>query len=99
MLRSLLVFAFAVALVSPLRAETPQDDPLGAEPKLDRKITVAAEGIPVGELLAAISRKTGLALRADPAVADDKVIVFGPQRTLRAVLTDIGALYNDSWRH
>ncbi len=101
MLRLLCTFAIAITLSSPLKAapEPEKDDPLGGDPKMDRKIILSAEGIPVGELLAAVSKKTGLAFRADPSVADAKIIVFGPPRPLRAALTDIAALTNDSWRH
>jgi hypothetical protein len=80
-------------------AQPAAEDPLGKDVKLDRKVQISAEGIPVSDLLAAISRQTGLAFRADGVAADDKVIVFGPARPLRSVLMDIASLFNDEWRH
>ncbi|HLJ56106.1 MAG TPA: hypothetical protein VKT77_13790, partial [Chthonomonadaceae bacterium] len=99
MLRSLCIATLILLAAPAATADAARDDGLGSEPKFDRKVEVAAEGVPVGDLLATISKKTGLALRADPGVADDKIVLFGPPRPLRAVLGDIAAVYNDSWRH
>ena len=80
-------------------AQPAAEDPLGSDARLDRKVNISAEGIPLSDLLTAVSKQTGMAFRADGIAADDKVIVFGPPRPLRAVLTDIAALFNDQWRH
>ncbi len=65
--------------------------------RLDRAVSVRVEGIPVGDLLALLAKKTGVELKASREVADDKVVVFSPSRPLRATLTDLAALFNDSW--
>lgn len=75
------------------------EDPLAGNPLLEKKIVVTAEGLPVEELLTLISRRTGVTLQADRYVAEEKVIVLGPGRPLKAILTDVAALLHASWRH
>ncbi|MCW3100853.1 MAG: blaR0 [Chthonomonadaceae bacterium] len=65
--------------------------------RLTRKVSISAEGIPVRDLLALLSQKTGVLLKAEDYVADDKVIVFTPARPLRDTLADIAALFDDAW--
>ncbi|HLK60639.1 MAG TPA: zf-HC2 domain-containing protein, partial [Chthonomonadaceae bacterium] len=71
---------------------------LAVDTRLNRKVRVSAEGVPVGDLLELLGEKTGFVLNADPIVADDKVIVFGPARSLRDVLNDVAALFDDTWK-
>jgi beta-lactamase regulating signal transducer with metallopeptidase domain len=71
--------------------------PLFSEPQLQQKIFVHAEGIPVGELLTLISKQAGIALSAKDALADEKIIVFGPPRPLKALLKDMAVLFNNTW--
>ncbi len=88
-------------LSAPVRAaQTSASAPeqkFSTDPRLQQNVAVHAEGVPVGDLLDLLSRKTGISLKADPYVADDKVIAFIPARSLRATLADLAALYNDSW--
>ena len=65
--------------------------------RLNRKVSITAEGIPIRDLLALLTQKTGVLLKADDYVADDKIILFTPSRPLRDILDDIAALYNDTW--
>ena len=65
--------------------------------RLQQKVAVHAEGIPVSDLLVLLGRKTGVSLKADPYVADDKVAAFSPARSLRSTLLDLAALFNDTW--
>lgn len=65
--------------------------------RLRQKVIVEAEGIPLGDLMAVVKKKTGIAISANSSIADDKVIVFGPARPLGDVLADIAALYNATW--
>ena len=53
---------------------------LMGDSRLGRKALIEAEGIPVSELLAQISRASGVILKADAVVADDKVVVFSAAR-------------------
>jgi RNA polymerase sigma factor (sigma-70 family) len=74
------------------------DDSRLENPRLQRKVAITAEGVPVGDLLALLARQTGVTLKADATVADDKVIAFGPARPLRDVMTDLAALFNATWQ-
>ncbi|HLK60439.1 MAG TPA: M56 family metallopeptidase [Chthonomonadaceae bacterium] len=71
---------------------------LNGDARLNQKVEITAEGIPVGDLLSLLSTRTGVKLKADSYVADDKVIVFNPARPLRDVLTDLASLFNDRWQ-
>ncbi|HLK57794.1 MAG TPA: M56 family metallopeptidase [Chthonomonadaceae bacterium] len=96
------LFVTGIVCLVPWRvvaASAPPSDPLAGNPRLDQRVAIAAEGVPVGDLLALLSQKTGATLRADPYVADDKVVIFGPPRPLRAVMADLAALFNDNWLH
>ena len=64
-----------------------------------KKVKVSCPGLAVGELLDQLSAKTGVKLRADKAIADDKVILFCSARPLKATLNDLAALFHDGWRH
>jgi hypothetical protein len=89
------------ALLCPAAAIPAQpvtEDPLAADPKLQRRVTVEAEGVSVGELLALLSRKTGVRLRTTSETAEDKAIVFSRERPLRHVLSDLAALFGDVWQ-
>jgi hypothetical protein len=72
-------------------------DGFNTDARLKQSVAVHAEGVPVGELLDLLSRKTGVSLKAEMFVADDKVVAFSPARPLRATLVDLAALFNDSW--
>ena len=92
MLRCLLLSLSVLMCVLPLHAaqKPAETDPLGKEPKLDQRVRVVSEGVPVSDLLARISKSTGIILKADAAVADDKVIVFGPNGVMvKAKLTSL----------
>ena len=94
---SLLLAGFLSRMVS---AQTTQaDTSLLDNPRLNQRVIVSAEGIPVGDLLLLLSQKTGVPIKADGFTADDKVIVFGPARPLRDVMADLAALFNDTWLH
>lgn len=94
---SVFLAAFLSLMVS---AQTTQmDTSLTDNPRLNQKVIVSAEGVPMGDLLALLSQKTGVPLKADGFTTDDKVIVFGPARPLRDFMADLAALFNDTWLH
>jgi hypothetical protein len=74
------------------------EEGFSTDPRLKQIVAIHAEGIPVGDLLALLSRKTGVTLGAEAYVADDKVLAFSPARPLRATLLDLAALSNDTWQ-
>ncbi|HLK59467.1 MAG TPA: M56 family metallopeptidase [Chthonomonadaceae bacterium] len=65
--------------------------------RLNQKVAISAEGIPLRDLLSQLSQKTGLLLKADDYVADEKIILFTPARPLRDTLADLAVLFNDIW--
>lgn len=93
---SLLALCLSLAV-----AATPKqmDSSLDDNPQLNQKVKITAEGVPMSALLALITQKTGLQIKADSYTADDKIIVFGPPRPLKNIMTDMAALFNDTWLH
>src|SRR5579871_1051147 len=89
----------AGVLVPGLVAATaaPPQETWAKDARLNRKAAITAEGIPLRDLLAQVSKQSGIVLRADDYVADDKVLLFTPARPLRDTLEDLAALYNDTW--
>ena len=88
-------------LASSMSAQTTvavAEDIFGSDARLNQTVAIHVEGVPVGELLTLLSEKTGVSLKADAYVADDKVIAFSPTRPLRETLNAIAALYNDVWQ-
>ena len=97
----LLCFLLLFSLPSSVAAQTSVavvEDGFGSDARLQQTVAIHAEGIPVGELLKLLSEKTGVSLKADRYVADDKIIAFSPARPLRETLNAIAALYNDVWQ-
>lgn len=88
-----LTVALGLVGALPTAAQSPWEN----DPRLDRRVQVEAEGIPLGELLAQLSEKTGIALSTRGGVADEKVIVFARDRPLRGLLADLAALFNYTW--
>jgi len=84
----------ALAAIPGAHAET---DPFRGDSRLDRKVTVRAEGIAVGALLPRITRACGVPLTVDAETSDEKVMVFGPARPLRELLDDLAALMGGRW--
>jgi beta-lactamase regulating signal transducer with metallopeptidase domain len=88
----------ALILAVAVSAAPPQiDNSLQGDAGLDRKVAVTAEGVPVGDLLALMTRKTGVGISAANDLIDNKVIILGPARPLRDVLYDLAALYDGVW--
>jgi len=98
----LVVFTATVAWASAAGAqksapEVPEG--LVGSPAFAKKVKVTCPGLAVGDLLAQLSVKTGVQLRADKAIADDKVLLFCPARPLKDTLNDLAALFHDVWHH
>ncbi|MCW3051789.1 MAG: hypothetical protein JWN14_959 [Chthonomonadales bacterium] len=83
------------------RQAKPVEVPEGlvGSPAFAKRVKVTCPGLAVGELLDQLSATTGVKLQADKAIADDKVVLFCPARPLKETLTDLAALFHDSWRH
>lgn len=91
----------AISLTALLLAQAGYSDPflsgLPETPSLTRRVTVEAAGVPVEDLLSLLRARTGVPVSAERDLADAKVILFGPPRPLRDVLTDLAALLNARW--
>src|SRR5579871_3239864 len=74
-------------------------DPLAGDARLSQRVAIRAEGLPVTELLALLSHKTGVAFTTQEDIGDEKVVLFSPARPLRDTLADLAALFNNQWIH
>lgn len=72
---------------------------LVGSPAFAKRVKVTCPGLSVAELLDRLSARTGVILRADKGVADDKVILFCPARPLKDTLNDLAYLFHDVWHH
>src|SRR5258708_4815072 len=83
------------------RQAKPVEVPEGlvGSPAFAKRVKVTCPGLAVGELLDQLSATTGVKLQADKAIADDKVVLFCPARPLKETLTDLAALFHDTWHH
>lgn len=86
---------FALALLC--RSAVGQTSLFG-DTRLDRKTTVEAEGIALADLLALLSAKTGVSLKAHNSMADKKVILFFRQQPLRDLMTGLATLFDAGWQ-
>src|SRR5262249_376765 len=86
-----------LVLPLPTLAQQVVQEPFADDTRLLQKVSVNVEGIPVGEFLVLLSKKTGVSLTAQDNLADEKVMVFGPPRPLRDVLGDLAALFHNVW--
>jgi len=88
--------AIAGASMLPVASLAPLET-LDTDARLARTVTISAEGISLAELLPKISQKVGVGLGATREMADEKLIILGPPRSLRSILVDVAALYNAHW--
>lgn len=72
-------------------------DVFAGDTRLSQKAALHVEGIPLDDLLSQLSRQTGVTLKVQQDIADEKVIVFSSARPLRDLLNDVAALRNDTW--
>jgi hypothetical protein len=70
---------------------------LANDPRLQTRLRLSAPGISLRELLPHISKATGASLTVAPAVADEKVILFGPAQPAWETLEDLAALLDLRW--
>lgn len=93
--RSMPVVLLLALLLPALRASA--EVPWEEDVRLAQRVTVEAEGVSLGELLALLSEKTGVRFSARADVAEDKVIVFARRRALNTLLEDLAALFDYTW--
>jgi hypothetical protein len=101
LLTASLTVTFACRLTAQQASTTQfQDqDPLAGDERLTQRAAIRAEGLPVTELLALLTKKTGIDLTTQDDIGDEKVVLFSPARPLRTTLADLAALFNNQWLH
>ncbi len=82
---------------APSQAMPTQAGVFGGDARLARKVRLRVEGLPIKELLALLSQQSGVDLRAQEDIGDEKVVLFQPARALQATLVDLAALFNNQW--
>jgi beta-lactamase regulating signal transducer with metallopeptidase domain len=98
LLAGLATVSLGCLLVSAAATSPPTaPDPLSGDPRLEQKVRISIEGLSVGDLLQSLSKKTGVSLESNRETMNDKVMIFGPPRPLRALLADLATLFNDRW--
>jgi hypothetical protein len=71
---------------------------LAAVTELSKRVTLAEEKIPLGELVRKLAEETGVPLRATAAVADEPVTVIVTEFPARDLLEQLGELLDYRWR-
>jgi hypothetical protein len=80
-----------------LRA-TAQPAELSQDPLLQRRITVWLKMEPLRDALRTIGKQTGVALRCQDAIADEKVAIFVRERPAHEILTQLAGALRYAWR-
>ncbi len=95
MFRGLLCVAVALGLLSAVLAQPAKllDDPL-----LQRRMTVWLKMEPMRDALRQIGRQTGVSLRCQDAIADEKVAIFVEERPAHEILTQLAKALRYEWR-
>ncbi len=85
------------ACVGPAVAAAPLPPNAADDVRLATRISLRAEGIPVSRVLARLSDHTGVALRADGVVGDERLVAFVPDAPLTEVMARIAEHYRLEW--
>lgn len=73
-------------------------DPFAGDVRFAEKRTVEARGLFLPDLLARLSRETGVPLKADRSVENDRVILFAHDRHLSDILRTLANFFGFEWR-
>lgn len=101
MLRPTPLLLLAALLTLPALAEPPRpaSSPLdpARDPRLARKVSLRAEGIPVAWVLKALKGHTGVSVQALGTAGDERLVAFVPEAPVGEVLERIADLYRLTW--
>jgi hypothetical protein len=88
-----------VLAVACVRAQvTAQPADLSQDPLLQRRITVWLKMEPLRDALRTIGKQTGVALRCQDAIAEEKVAIFVRERPAHEILTQLAGALRYAWR-
>ncbi len=77
---------------------TAQPAELSQDPLLQKRITVWLKMEPLRDALRTIGKQTGVALRCQDAIAEEKVAIFVRERPAHEVLTQLAGALRYAWR-
>jgi hypothetical protein len=77
---------------------TAQPADLSQDPLLQRRITVWLKMEPLRDALRTIGKQTGVALRCQDAIAEEKVAIFVRERPAHEILTQLAGALRYAWR-
>jgi hypothetical protein len=93
---SLGLVVLAIAYVGAQVTAQPAD--LSQDPLLQRRITAWLKMEPLRDALRTIGKQTGVALRCQDAIADEKVAIFVRERPAHEILTQLAGALRYAWR-
>jgi hypothetical protein len=93
---SLGLVVLAIACVGAQATAQPAD--LSQDPLLQRRITVWLKMEPLRDALRTIGKQTGVALRCQDAIAEEKVAIFVRERPAHEILTQLAGALRYAWR-
>jgi len=91
-------FLCVVLLIGGLYASLAQTAPLREETLLQRRIRVWLKMEPMRDALRHIGKQTGVALRCQDAIAEEKIAIFVEDRPAHEILTQLASLFRYAWR-
>src|SRR2546421_8815599 len=71
--------------------------PFAGDERFQQKLTIHAAGLPMREILADISARTGIKLSPSAKVAEDKAVLFVRERPLASTLENLAKFFNFMW--
>src|SRR5687767_6716165 len=92
---ALLLAGRSMAGTGPARGASPLDS--AWDRRLEKKVRLRAEGIPLSRVLPALGEKTGVRLTVAERVGDERLVAFVPEAPLAEVMRSIADLYRLDW--
>lgn len=95
MLRGLLCVVIVLGQLSVVLAQPAK---LADDPLLQRRMMVWLKMEPMRDALRQIGKQTGVSLRCQDAIADEKVVIFVEERPAHEILTQLAKAFRYEWR-
>ena len=89
---------FLLLLAATCARSATDDDPLTADARLDRAVTVAAPLATLGTVLEQLSQQSGVTLSADSAIAEETVVAIVRDRPARELMKQLALALGYSWK-